>query len=551
MQNKFFTYKLALVTTLLLWVVGLNAAKRPNFVFILTDDHNYNLLGCTGNDQIKTPHIDKLANEGILFTNAHVTSAICTPSRVSIFLSQFERKHGVNFNSGTSVSDKAWETSYPMVMRQGGYYTGYVGKNHSPIGKGGYQSGVIEESFDYWYAGHSHLTFYPKKRHKIFAKAKYDTQVEIMNEGVQDFFSNEYQLELAKKFFDARPSEKPFCLSICFNLPHSASTGTMKMLESDSSIYKTLYRDLTIPLPENYVAKENIKAPKLPSWLHFASERQKGYNYVDTPESTKEYLTRQMQAVTGIDGLVGNLMDKLEEAGVDENTIIIFTSDHGLFMGEYGLGGKSLCYEKCTHVPMIIYNPLTKKKARSKKIDKLVQTIDVAPTLLSYAGIEIPESYQGKDLSPIIEGKTDNIHEYLFTENLWSTPFGNPRCEAVQDEEWKYIRYYKNENLKASDLVGYAKDLGFHANNFLYGIYEGGMAVYRNFVESPLRGEEPVYEELFNYKNDPQEQENLALDTKYEDKIVELRKVWFEKIKFARGTHKPEVYRYTKSMNAE
>ena len=138
--------------------------QRPNFVFILTDDQRYDYLGCTGNELIQTPEIDKLASEGILFTNAHITSAICTPSRISILLSQFERKHGVNFNSGTSVAEEAWQQSYPVVMRRNGYYTGYIGKNHSPVGEGGYSSGVMEESFDYWYAGHGHLSFLSKKK---------------------------------------------------------------------------------------------------------------------------------------------------------------------------------------------------------------------------------------------------------------------------------------------------------------------------------------------------------------------------------------------------
>ena len=120
------------------------AEEKPNFIFILTDDHRYDLLGSTGNEIIKTPHLDQLAEDGILFKNAHVTSAICTPSRVSIFLSQFERKHAVNFNSGTSVSDEAWKESYPVVLKNNGYYTGYIGKNHAPIGKGGYESGVME-----------------------------------------------------------------------------------------------------------------------------------------------------------------------------------------------------------------------------------------------------------------------------------------------------------------------------------------------------------------------------------------------------------------------
>lgn len=113
---------------LLICTAFCKAQDKPNIVFILTDDQSYDLLGCTGNTIVQTPNIDKLADNGVLFTNAHVTSAICTPSRISILLSQFERKHGVNFNSGTSVSDVAWQNSYPVVMRNNGYYTGWVAR---------------------------------------------------------------------------------------------------------------------------------------------------------------------------------------------------------------------------------------------------------------------------------------------------------------------------------------------------------------------------------------------------------------------------------------
>lgn len=190
-----------MISVHLLWVITLFTSigcvvidqprldPKPNFVFILTDDHRYDMLGCTGNDLIQTPNLDRLAEEGILFDNAHITSAICTPSRVSILLSQFERKHGVNFNSGTSMAPEAWAQSYPVVMRKNGYYTGYIGKNHSPIGDGGYGSGLIDSTFDYWYAGHGHLSFYPKQRHKIFQGANKETQVEILDEGVSDFIS--------------------------------------------------------------------------------------------------------------------------------------------------------------------------------------------------------------------------------------------------------------------------------------------------------------------------------------------------------------------------
>ncbi|WP_075589693.1 sulfatase-like hydrolase/transferase [Labilibacter marinus] len=539
--------KLKLLIPVLFLLIGLvvKAQDRPNVIFILTDDQQYGLLGCEGNEIVKTPNIDKLASEGVRFSNAHITSAICTPSRISILLSQFERKHGVNFNSGTSVSPEAWAKSYPVIMKDNGYYTGYVGKNHSPIGEGGYQSGLMEKSFDYWYAGHGHLSFYPKKRHKIFKGAKYDTQVEIIGEGVDDFFSNEHRMEGALHFINERPDDKPFCLSICLNLPHGSSTGTMKQLPTDSVIYRDLYRDQEIAMPEDYVAKADIKEPKLPIEIHRAYDRQAGYNYVDNEKDNKERYIRQMQAMTGIDGLFGNLRKTLKEKGLDKNTIIFYTSDHGLFMGEQGLGGKALCYEKTTKVPMVVYNPFDKKKHRGKVSDELVQSIDVAATMLSYAGIEQPEEFQGKDLSMVLKGEQESVREYLYTENLWSTQFGNPRCESIQDKEWKYIRYYKNENLSASYKIKAAKSLGLNVNKMLYSVHDPDIALYRSFVEGPLNGEEAVYEELYNLKNDPNEVNNLAGDERYSEVLNQLKDEWKVAIKEARGTGNPKVLRYT------
>ncbi|PKQ64248.1 acetylglucosamine-6-sulfatase [Labilibaculum filiforme] len=519
---------------------------KPNVIFILTDDQQFDLLGCNGNKILKTPQFDKMAAEGVRFTNAHVTSAICTPSRVSILLSQFERKHGVNFNSGTSVAPEAWEESYPVVMKNNGYYTGYIGKNHSPIGEGGYQSGLMDKSFDYWYGGHGHLSFYPKKRHEIFKGAKHDTQVEILEEGVTDFLnSNEYRLDGAFHFLESRPEDQPFCLSICFNLPHGASTGTMKQLATDSIIYRELYRNIPIPVEPNYIAKKDIVSPKLPAGLLRAEDRQQGYDYVDNIADNKERTIRQMQAMTGIDGLLGKLRAGLKEQGLDKNTIIIYTSDHGLFMGQQGLGGKALCYEQCTHVPMIIYNPTTSRKARGRVVEELVQTIDIAPTILQYGGVEIPKSYQGKNISGLVDASSEKVREYLFTENLWSTQFGNPRCESVQNKEWKYIRYYKNENLSAGVKIAAAKELGINVNTMLYSVHDPDIALYRSFIDGPLHGEQAVYEELYNLKNDPQEMQNLISKSENKEVLESLKSQWKILIKEARGTDKPKVLRYT------
>ncbi len=527
------------------------AQERPNFIFILTDDQSYGYMGCTGNPIVNTPNLDALATEGVLFTNAHITSAICTPSRASILTSQFERKHGINFNSGTSMALEAWKQTYPMIMRENGYYTGWIGKNHVPVGEGGYDSGIMERSFDYWYAGHGHLGFYPKERHKIFEGAESETQVEVVGEGVYDFLSNEEKLEGALRFVEKRPESQPFILSVCFNLPHSAGTSTMEMREADDTMYKSLYRDIQIPLPDHYVAKKDIQTPKLPPNIHRAEDRQTSYSFVDTPEDTKERYIRQLQAMTGIDRLVGRLRKTLKEKNLDKNTIIVFTSDHGLFMGQFGLGGKALCYEVTTHVPLIIYDPTSKKSARGKKSDALVQSIDIAPTLLSMAGISTPSSYQGRDLTNILSGTEASVRSYLYTENLWSTHFGNPRCESVQNKEWKYIRYYKNENLSARKIIKTAKEMDITPAGMLYKVHDTDIAVYRNYVEGPLQGEATVYEELFDLRMDPDETTNLANEASYAEKLIEMRTAWQKEIRYARGEGFPKVLRYTADSETE
>lgn len=528
-------------------------SERPNFIFILTDDQPVGYLHFEGNELVNTPHLDQLAKEGIYFSNAYVTSAICTPSRTSYLLSQFERRHGVNFNSGTAVSEAAWQLSYPMQLRAAGYHTGWIGKNHVPVGPKGYQSGIMEKSFDYWYAGHQHLTFYPKDRHSIFASAKADTQAEILQEGVVDFLNpTNRSLEGALHFLTERPTDQPFCLSINLNLPHNVGTSSMASRPTDDVIYQDLYRDQSVPLPKYYLEKAAIQQPKLPPELLKVENRQSNYAYVDSSHTLQDRYIRHMQAMTGIDRLVGNIRIQLDRLGLADNTVLIFTSDHGLFNGQFGLGGKAFCYQQTTHVPLLIFDPRTRQSASGRTTDALVQSIDIAPTLLSMAAVAIPLSYQGKDLSGFInQSDTSAVREYLFTENLWSNHFGNPRCEAIQNKAWKYIRYYHNENLGIQEKQVAGKALGFPVrpygtDNNIHQFFK-----YRQYIEASLRGEPPVYEELFDLKNDPAETTNLAPISAHSTVLHEMRKQWAIQLKWARGTGLPGIRPYFKEKRYE
>lgn len=490
--------------------------SKPNIIFLLTDDQRWDSVGFMGQEIGKTPNLDRLASDGVVFDNAYVTSAICTPSRACYMLGQFERKHGVNFNSGTAMSAEAWAKSYPVILRENGYFTGYIGKNHLPIGNKGYGTGLMDSSFDYWYAGHHHVGFYPKDYHEIFDNAESGTQAEIMTEGIDAFLdpnSNEAFMDNAIQFLQKRDETKPFMLSICLNLPHGFSTQSMKMKPTDDALYRTAYREhqKNLPLPKHYIPKRDLTENKLPEDILLQDLRQTGYNWVDDEEQTRERMIRVLQAVEGIDRLVGNMRDTLEALGIDDNTIIIYASDHGLFNGEFGMGGKSLCYETVMKIPMVIYDPREEGGIRSQE---LVQSIDVAPTILSMAGVPVPNTMQGADMSPLVEGKKTEWRDAAFGENLWSTIFGNPRCETVRTKEFRYIRYFKNDNRIRRENTP-QKDW--------YIVSQEMADLYADWLTASIDGEEGVYEELFHTLEDPYEANNLAGDPKYADVMNELR----------------------------
>lgn len=507
-----------------------SALEKPNLIFILTDDQRQDSLGCYGNSFIKTPNIDRLASDGTLFEQAFVTSAICTPSRACYFLGQYERRHGVNFNSGTALSPSAWEKSYPVILRENGYYTGYVGKNHVPIGRSGYETGLMDESFDFWYAAHGHLGFYPKKRHPLFKQAKADTQIEIVGEGARSFLNpKKTYLAGAWAFLKQRPDEQPFCLSICLNVPHAASTSKMKLLPSDPALYRITYRDQidSLPLPQHYLPKTLIKSPKLPSDVLLTQYRQPSYDYVDTEADLRERMIREYQTVTGVDHMVGAIRDQLKMLNIDDNTVIIFASDHGVLHGEYGLGGKALNYEACLKIPLLILDPRLPQEFSGQRLESLVLSIDIAPTLLDFANITAPDSMQGNSLVPLMSGNPESWREYAFGENLWSTVFGNPRIESVRSHQWKYIRYFKNDHRQWENLgKGLAK---YHTS-------PEQADLYTQWLTASIHGEKPVYEELFDIEDDPQENHNLATDPKHSNTLKKMRQQCARLVSQAKGS---------------
>ena len=494
--------------------------NRPNVIVVLADDMRVGYTGYEGHPLIETPHLDQLADGATVFTNAFATSAACTPSRTSLLSGEWERRHGVNFNSDSAMSNEAWARTYPMLLKDVGYYVGYIGKNHTPLGRNedgviGYESAVMDSSFDYWYAGHKHLGFYPKdkKQHAIFANAKADTQVEIMEEGMENFFTPDKAFQEGYNFLDSRPQDRPFALLLNFNVPHGSSTGTMELRETDPALYRTTYRDQLeqIELAPTYIAEADIVTPKIPPEV-YNGEYIKTYNYVKNPDDMREREIRTMQTVSGIDKLLGKLLAKLEAQGVADNTVIVFTSDHGLLHGEHGLGGKVLLYEPSVSVPFFVYDPRT-ADTRAPQSDALVALADIAPTLLELAGLPAPAEMQGESLAPLMRGEQTGWRDAIFLENNMTIQ-NYPRMEGVRTQRSKYIRYFD----KAKDQE------------------------YADMLVATINGEEPVYEELYDLANDPTESHNLAGDPSHAGTLDQLRAQNAQLVKDLRGEGPHDTY---------
>lgn len=481
--------------------------QKPNVIFILADDQRADELGCMGDAIIKTPNIDKLASDGVLFTNSFATSASCMPNRTCLLTGQWERCHGIGWNSNSALSGEQWAKTFPMVLKHNGYVTAYVGKNHT--------RGLRHWDFDYYYGSlNDHLGFYPKARHSVFKNSTFDTQIEILGEAANNFLEESQSFiegmgENAKLLIKKRDEEKPFFLYLCFNLPHGASTLEMKQLQSDDEIYRSAYRDkksLIYP-PIGYLPKVDPLNPKIPFDVYNGKQISQ-YDYRFNLDTLREQKLRVYQTISGIDRIVGQVQDKINKLGIQDNTVIIYSSDNGLLHGEYGYGGKCLLYEPSIRVPLIMMDPRMKRSRKGTRVEDLALSVDVAPTILDLCGIKIPEVMQGKSLYSLMKGNRAEWRQDFFCESLILSQ-NYPLIQGVRNKEWKYIRYWPNQPVPSD---------------------------YDEILSMGLNGEKPVFEELFNLGSDPHEKKNLVMDSSVKEQLSTMRKRCIELLRESRGS---------------
>jgi len=402
---------------------------KPNIIFILTDDQRFDALGYAGNKIIQTPEMDKLAQSGVYFRNAIVTTPICSASRASIFSGLHERTHKYTFQTGDIRSEYMAE-SYPKLMKEAGYYTGFFGKF-------GVNFAGKEELFDV-IDDYDRNGAFPDRRGYFYRKIGQDT-VHLTR------FTGQQALD----FIESAPSEKPFCLSLSFSAPHAHDNAPEQYFwqpETDK-----LYSNLQMPGPE---MADDKYFNELPLPVREGFNRLRWTWRYDTPEKYQHSVKGYFRMIYEVDSEIAKIREKLKEKGLDENTVIIFMGDNGYFLGERQLAGKWLMYDNSIRVPLIINDPRVKKH---QDIDLMALNIDVPATILDLAGVEKPKSWHGKSLMPIVTGEQKSLNrDTILIEHLWE--FENiPPSEGVRTAEWKYFRYVNDKS--AEELYSLKNDL--------------------------------------------------------------------------------------------
>jgi len=362
--------------------------RRPNLLIILPDQLRAVSLGCSGNSDVRTPNIDRLAAQGIRFTDAISTTPVCTPYRASLLTGRFATTTGVATN-GVELPDS--EITIAEVLKAAGYRTGYIGKWHLEKNNEPFVPKSRRQGFDYWAVRNNGGPHWDSTYCT-------DTPELIKAPG----YVPDVQTKLASEFIEAN-KKQPFCLFVSYGPPHP-------QYDPPDEFYKL------------YDPAKLKQRPNVP-----------GDSYRDT-------LAHYYGSISAIDGCVGGLMESLDKAKLAEDTIVIFTSDHGDMMGSYDRIGKNVPWDEAINVPFIVRYP--RRVKGKQKSDALLCTVDIMPTLLALCGARAPKAVQGRDLSGFVLGKGGKKPESVLVQRLIAgrDPSGIREWRAIRTDRYTYAR---------------------------------------------------------------------------------------------------------------
>lgn len=402
----------------------------------MSDDHAAHAMSCYDSKINETPNLDRIADEGMRFDNAFCTNSICAPSRAAILTGQYNHVNGVktlgdNFDSRQQTVQK--------ILQEDGYQTALVGKWH--LGHGGIHNPT---GFDYW-------TVFPGQG-DYHDPVMYDMGEEKIIKG----YATDIITDISLDWLDKRDKDKPFMLMLHHKAPHRPWDPDEKHMH--------MYEDVDIPEPETFnddysnrsnAAKEatmridrdlNERDLKVPPPEGLTDAELKSWKY-------QRYIKDYLRVIASVDDNVGRVLDYLDAEGLAEDTIIIYTSDQGFFLGDHGWFDKRFMYEESLRMPLIIRYPKAVKPGTVT--EDFALNVDFAETFLDYAGIEVPEEMQGRSLRPVLEGKTPDDWQTSMYYRYWEHLSVEHRVGAhygVRTERYKLIYYY-GESLGAADSV--------------------------------------------------------------------------------------------------
>jgi len=435
---------------------------KPNIIFIMSDDHAMNAVSCYGNSVNQTPNIDRIANEGTRFSNSFCTNSICAPSRAVLLTGKYSH---INRHINNSVSFDGTQQTFPKILQQNNYQTALIGKWHlksEPTG------------FDYWNILPGQGSYYNPDFIEMGEKKRHEGYVTDL---ITDFTIN---------WLNNRDTTKPFCLLMHHKAPHRTWMPSLDHINTfdnveipvpstffddfknrstaaknqKMSIWKDMYlgHDLKLTKALNSTeitgglgtwAFDRMNEKQRNIWNN--NYREKNNEYHRNPPTGKDlaywkyrrYMQDYLGTIESVDESVGEILDYLDHNGLADNTIIIYTSDQGFYLGEHGWFDKRFMYEESLKMPLLIRYP--REIAKGVVSDEMVMNLDFAPTFLDYTGVPVPDDMQGESMRNLLKGETpDNWRNEIYY-HYYEYPKGGhdvKRHYGIRTQNFKLIHYY-------------------------------------------------------------------------------------------------------------
>jgi arylsulfatase A-like enzyme len=440
--------------------------KQPNIVFIMTDDHSYQTLGAYDNRFIKTPGLDRIGDEGLVFRNSFVANSICGPSRACMLTGKHSHANGFRDNHDTFDGS---QQTFPKLLQKAGYQTAIIGKWHL---------NSDPQGFDHWNILPGQGSYYNPDFIDSTGKTHHEGYVTNL---ITDF---------SMDWMDRRDKNKPFCLLVHHKAVHRVWMPETKNL--------TLFKDQTFPLPANFyddyagreaAGKQEMsiiedmdlvydlkmldkeveiqthyrKAYENGEYARMTDDQREAWDAVYDPiiadfKKAKlegkalaewkynRYMQDYLSCVKSLDDNVARLLKYLDDNDLAENTIVVYTSDQGFYMGEHGWFDKRFMYEESFRTPLLMRLP--KSYNAHGNVDRLVQNIDYAPTFLELAGVPIPPDIQGESLVHLLNGKSPESWRKALYYHFYEFPGEHAvrRHFGIRNERYKLIHFYNDIN---------------------------------------------------------------------------------------------------------